>query len=415
MNRGADTKGYPSKRGRRKVLRVLLGVFVFGVFALSVGMSVAFMDITLGRMVDDSMSVHADFDTFWRSAEALWSADDLYDTGARLSNLNPPLWTLIISPLGLLEPLTAYRIFASLSAAVMLGYLAWMARETRIGAKWATVATGLLFVSSPFLATTVLGQIYAFLTLGLVAAWSFDRRNMPIASGIALGATIAIKPSLLPIILWPILRKRWTTLFATLIYGALATIIAAVALGFGATFDWLRILRDSTVSPYWDNASLPAAAARLFTESEFAEHIALLPWTIPIAYILGAAIVALTAWRLRRDPSLGFWAIAAASLLVSPISWNNYLMLLAPGIFLLISRGHALPALLLLALQTIPPQWPIVWMDDDTIFASFMLTLYLYILLIHWWSFLPGSAADTAWRTANRTSISRVSYRARGE
>lgn len=394
MERETSTKSNPSKLGHRKVSRVLLGVVVFGVFALSFGMSVAFMDVTLGRMVADSMRIHADFDTFWRSAEALWATDDLYDTGARLSNLNPPLWTLIISPLGLLEPLTAYRIFASLSAVVMVGYLAWMARETKSGGVWATVAMGLLIVSSPFLATTVLGQIYAFLTLGLVAAWSFDKRGMPVASGIALGTTIAIKPSLLPIILWPLLRKRWTTLFATLIYGALATLIAAVALGFGATFDWLRLLRDSTVSPYWDNASIPAAAARLFTENEFAEHIALLPWTIPIAYVLGAAVVALTAWRLRYDPSLGFWAIVAASLLVSPISWNNYLMLLAPGIFLLISRGHGLLALLLLALQTIPPQWPLVWMNDGTIFASFMLTLYLYVLLIHWFSFLPGRDAE---------------------
>lgn len=369
---------------------MLFGVVVFGVFALSFGMNVAFMDITLGRMSDDSMRVHADFDTFWRSAEALWVRDDLYDTGARLSNLNPPLWTLIISPLGLLDPLTAYRIFASLSAVVMVGYLAWMARETKLGGGWAVVATGLLLVSSPFLATTVLGQIYAFLTLGLVAAWAFDRRGMPIACGIALGAAIAIKPSLLPIILWPLVRKRWRTLLATLIYGALATLVAAVALGFGATLDWLRLLRDSTVSPYWDNASLPAAAARLFTENEYAVEIARLPWTIPAAYILGAGIVALTAWRLRRDPSLGFWAIVAASLLISPISWHNYLMLLAPGVLLLISRGHALPALLLLALQTIPPQWPLVWMNDDTIFASFMLTLYLPILLIHWCSFLPG-------------------------
>jgi alpha-1,2-mannosyltransferase len=190
-------------------------------------------------------------------------------------------------------------------------------------------------------------------------------------------------------VLWPLFRKRWRTLLATLIYGALATLIATVALGLGATLDWLRLLRDSTVSPFWDNASLPAAAARLFTENEFATHIADLPAMIPAAYILGVGVVALTAWRLRRDPSLGFWAMVAAALLVSPISWHNYLMLLVPGIFLLLARGYILPALLLLALQTIPPQWPLVWMSDETIFASFMLTAYLFVLLIHWWAFLP--------------------------
>ncbi|MDQ3507582.1 MAG: DUF2029 domain-containing protein [Actinomycetota bacterium] len=390
MERESDTKGDPPKLGRRKVFRWLFGAVVLAVFGLSFGMGVAFTDITLGRLADDSMRTHADFDTFWQSAEAVWAGDEAYDTGARLDNLNPPLWTLAISPLGLIEPILAYRIFAALSAAVMFGYLAWMAAETRLGGGWASLSTALLIVSSPFLASIVLGQIYAFLALGLVAAWVLDRRGKPIASGVALGITIAVKPSLLPIMLWQISRKRWDSLFATLVTGASVTLAAALSLGFGATFDWLRLLRDATVNPYWDNASLPAAAARLFTENSYAEMVADLPWTIPAAYIIGAALAALTARRLRRDPSLGFWAMVAASLLVSPISWHNYLMLLAPGILLLISRGHILPALLLLGLQTIPPQWPLVWMNDETIFASLMLTLYLYILLIHWWSFLPS-------------------------
>ncbi len=400
MDRDANTKNATSRGDRRggyrRVLRVLFGVVVFGVFALSFGMNVYFIDGTFGRIASESMDIHADFDTFWQSAEAVWVGDETYDTGARLENLNPPLWTLVISPLGLVDAIPAYRIFTALSVVVMVGYLAWMAGEVRLRGAWASVATALLLVSSPFLATMVLGQIYAFLTLGLVAAWVFDRRGMPTASGVALGLTIAIKPSLIPILLWPLFRKRWNALFAAVVSGATVTLAAALSLGFGATFDWIRLLREATVNAYWDNASLPAAAARLFTDNEYAEMLADLPWTVPASYVLGVAIIALTAWRLRHDPSLGFWAIVAASLLVSPISWHNYLMLLAPGILLLISRGHALPALLLLALQTIPPQWPLVWRDDGTIFASLMLTLYLYILLIHWWSFLPGRKAKGA-------------------
>lgn len=376
--------------GSGRAFRVLLAVVIFGVFALSFGMSVVYIDITLDRLASKSMDVHADFDTFWRSAEALWQGDELYDTGARLSNLNPPLWTLIISPLGLLEPLQAYRIFTSATVVVMVGYLAWMARELRLGGGWTTITTGAFLVSSPLLATLALGQIYAFLTLGLVAAWSFDRRDMPLASGVALGLTIAIKPSLLPLLLWPLVRRKWNLFVAAGVTGALATLFAALVAGFEATFEWARLLMDSSVSPYWDNASLPAVAARLFTENEFAEEIALLPWTVPVAYALGFALVALTAWRARRDPSLGLWAIVAASLLVSPIAWHNYLMLLAPGVLLLVSRGYALLALLLLALQTIPSQWPLIWAGEQTVFASFMLTLYFYILFLHWISLLPA-------------------------
>ncbi|MGH3085768.1 MAG: glycosyltransferase family 87 protein [Rubrobacteraceae bacterium] len=374
----------------------LLAVAVIGVFALSFGLNVAYVDVALGRISSDSMEIHADFDSFWRSARAFWDGDNLYGTGAMFANLNPPLWTLMISPLGLLDTLLAYRVFTVLTVAVVICYLAWMADETKLRGGWAVVATGLLLVSSPLLATLALGQIYAFLTLGLVAAWTFDRRGMPIASGVALGLTIAVKPSLLPLALWPLVRKRWNALISTLVTGAVATLVAAFVVGFGATFEWVGILLGSSVSPYWDNASIPSAAARLFTENEYVEAIASVPWLVPVAYLVGLALVALTAWKLRDDPSLGFWALVAVSLLASPISWHNYLMLLAPGILLLVSRGKYLLALLLLALQTIPAQWPILWMNEETILASLMLTLYLYILFLHWVALLPGGKPGSA-------------------
>lgn len=74
----------------------------------------------------------------------------------------------------------------------------------------------------------------------------------------------------------------------------------------------------------------------------------------------------------------------AASLLASPIAWHNYLVLLAPGVLLLLARGRIGPALLLLALQAIPAQWPLLWNEQGTVGATFALTLYLYVLLAHW-------------------------------
>ena len=63
-------------------------------------------------------------------------------------------------------------------------------------------------------------------------------------------------------------------------------------------------------------------------------------------------------------------------------------MLLGPGILLLLARGRAAPAFFLLALQSIPPQWPLLWSGDDTLTASLALTLYLYVLAAHWLAFL---------------------------
>jgi alpha-1,2-mannosyltransferase len=367
---------------------VLISV-AFWILVLALWLDVSFIGVTLGRISTDSMNIHGDFDTFWRSAVALWEGRDVYDTGARLTNLNPPFWILLISPLGLLEPLVAYWVFVLITLVITVGYLAWMTDELRLQPPWAVVGAVMLLLSSPLLATLALGQIYPVLALGLVAAWVADRRGRFLVSGGALGLVVALKPSLAPVLLWPLVRRRWGTFGAALISGTAATLVAAVVVGVGATLDWLRLLSDRSASPYWDNASLPGAAARLFTENEFAQHVAILPWTILIAYALGIGAIAITAVRIGRGTQAGLWALVAASLLASPIAWHNYLVLLGPGILLLLARGRMAPAFLLLALQSIPAQWPLLWNETDTVVASLGLTLYLYILIAHWLALLP--------------------------
>ncbi len=358
------------------------------VLVLALWLDVRFIGVALERISTDSMAIHGDFDTFWRSAAALWEGRDVYDTGARLTNLNPPFWILLVSPLGLLEPLAAYRVFALITLVITVGYLAWMADELRLRSRWAVVGVVMLLLSSPLLATLALGQIYPVLALGLVAAWVADRRGRPSISGGALGLVVALKPSLAPVLLWPLVRRRWRAFGAALASGVAATLVAAVAVGPGATLDWLGLLSDRSASPYWDNASLPGAAARLFTESEFAQHVAILPWTIPVAYALGIGAIAITAVRAGRGSEAGLWALVAASLLASPIAWHNYLVLLGPGILVLLARGSTAPAFLLLALQSIPGQWPLLWNWMDTVAASLALTLYLVILIAHWLALL---------------------------
>jgi alpha-1,2-mannosyltransferase len=347
----------------------------FWVLVLALWLDVRFMSGTLERISTDAMYVHVDFQTFWHSAVALLEGRDVYDTGARLENLNPPLWILLISPFGLLEPLLAYRVFALITLGITVGYLIWMADEVRLRSWWAVVGAVVLLLSSPLLATLALGQIYPVLALGLVAAWVTDRRDRPVLSGISLGLIVALK--------------------AALASGAAATLVGAVVVGPRATLDWLRLLSNTSPSPYWDNASLPGAAARLFTDNEFAAHIATLPWTIPVAYALGIGVIAITAARVRQGSEVGLWALVAASLLASPIAWHNYLVLLGPGILLLLARGHTAPAFLLLALQSIPGQWPLLWNEEDTVLASLALTLYLYVLITHWLVLLSATKEPT--------------------
>jgi alpha-1,2-mannosyltransferase len=367
----------------------------FWVLAASLWMQIGYMGAALGRIATGSIEVHVDFDSFWRSARAMLQGQDIYDTGVELVNLNPPVWTLLISPLGLLEPLTAYRVFVLVSLVVAIGYLAWTVEELRLRPGWTAVGVAMLLLSSPLLATLALGQVYPVLALGLVVSWMADRRGRQEVSGVALGLVVALKPSLLPVLLWPLVRRRWRAVVAALVAGGVATLVGVIVLGPGATLDYIGVLRDRSVSAYWDNASLPAAAARLFTENSYAQNIATLPWMIPVGYALGIAAILLTAMRVRHGPEVGLWVLVAASLLASPIAWHNYLVLLGPGVLLLLARGMAAPAFLLLALQAIPAQWPLLWNQRGTVVASLALTLYLYILIAHWLALLAATKKPT--------------------
>jgi alpha-1,2-mannosyltransferase len=375
-------------------------MFTAGIWVIVVSllMQVGFMGAALGRIATGSMEVHVDFDSFWRSARAMLQGRDIYDTGVELVNLNPPVWTVLISPLGLLEPLTAYRVFVLISLVIVVAYLSWTVEELRLRPGWTAVGVAMLLLSSPLLATLALGQVYPVLTLGLVASWMADRRERQEVSGAALGLVVALKPSLLPVLLWPIVRRRWRALVAALVSGAMVTLVGVVVLGPGTTFDYIGVLRDRSVSAYWDNASLPAAGARLFTENSYAQNIATLPWMVPVGYALGIAAIFLTAMRVRHGPEVGLWVLVSASLLASPIAWHNYLVLLGPGVLLLLARGMAAPAFLLLALQSIPAQWPLLWNERGTVAASLAMTLYLYILLAHWLALLAATKKRAATR-----------------
>jgi alpha-1,2-mannosyltransferase len=341
----------------------------FWIIAVSLWLQVGYIGAALGRIATGSMQVHVDFDSFWLSAKAMLEGQDIYDTGVKLVNLNPPAWTVLISPLGLLEPITAYRVFVLISLVVTIGYLAWTVEELRLRPGWTAVGVVML----------------------LLAAWIADRRERHEISGAALGLVVALKPSLLPVLLWPLVRRKWSAFVAAVVCGVVVTLIGVVALGPGATFDYIGVLRDQSVSPYWDNASLPAAAARLFTENSYARNIASLPWMVPVGYALGIAAIAITAMRVRHGPEVGLWVLVAASLLASPIAWHNYLVLLGPGVLLLLARGMVAPAFLLLALQSIPAQWPLIWNQRGTVVATLALTLYLYILIAHWLTLLAAT------------------------
>jgi arabinofuranan 3-O-arabinosyltransferase len=342
----------------------------------------------------DMYELHADFDTFHASAVALAGGGDIYDTPAKLRNLNPPLLTVLLAPFALLDALTAYRLFAALTLLLVVGAVLAVARELRLSRPVTAAVVLAVLASSPLHGTLLLGQIYGLLLAGLVAGWVAHRRGHPLLAMALFGVTVALKPSLAPLLLLPVALRRWRPALAAWGAAAGASLLGVLVAGPATGLQWLRIGLTEPVPDTADNASLPGVAVRLGLPSAVGTALGLV--------VLGVTLAVLHRRRAQVDPTgTAPWAVLAAGLLLSPIAWHNYLMLLWPGLLVLLARGsryHPGRVAVLLAVAVVPVSWNALWPPGEW-WALPGRCLYCAVLIAYWWVLLrepdpsgPGSS-----------------------
>lgn len=358
---------------------------VAGVVVVASVVAVLWLDVLYPPLLvmipaTDMYEAHVDFDTFWHSAAALWQGGDIYTTSAKLTNLNPPLLTVLLAPFAWLDALTAYRVWAVLCVLMVLGSLLVVARELRLRPVAVVLVVLAVLASSPLHGTLVLGQIYPVLLVGLVAGWVAERRGHPVLGAVLFGITVALKPSLAPVLLLYVAQRRWAPLRAGVVSAAVASLVGVAVCGPASGLAWLRIAFSAPVPDTVDNASLPGLAVRLG-----------LPPVLGLAagvLVLGGTLAVLARYRHRVDPAgTAVWAVLAGGLLLSPIAWHNYLMLLWPGVLVLIALGRTAAATVMFAVAAIPVAWNAAVVPAVATGRS----LYFAILVGYWVVLLRGA------------------------
>ncbi|MCX6463112.1 MAG: glycosyltransferase family 87 protein [Pseudonocardiales bacterium] len=338
----------------------------------------------------DMYELHVDFDTFWHSAVALTQGADIYETPAKLRNLNPPLLTVLLVPFAALDSLTAYRIFVGLTVLMVVAAVLAVARELRLSAPVTVAVLLTVLASSPLHGTLVLGQIYPLLLVGLVGGWIAERRGRPVLAAVLYGVTVALKPSLAPLLLLPAVQRRWVPFRAGIASAAVATLVGVLVAGPSSAVAWLTIALTEGVPETVDNASFPGLTLRL--------GLTAFPGMVVGLAVLVGTLVWCGRWRDRIDPGgAAPFAVVAAGLLFSPIAWHNYLMLLWPGVLLMIALQRRGLAAALLAVSLVPVSWNAIWPPDAGLHAAVGRSLYWAILLAYWVSLMslsPRSEVD---------------------
>jgi hypothetical protein len=266
-------------------------------------------------------------------------------------NAHPPTSVLLVLPLGWLNYRAAFLVWGVISLLALGGSLWLVGRALEIRPPaWAIFpAVALLVMCGPLQAQMFHGQLNLVLLLMLTGAWTAERSGRPGLAGVLLGAAAAIKlfPALL--LLHFAFCRRWRVVLPG--FAALAALSALTALVLGpATYEtFLRevLPQGPKFRAAWNNASIPALWYKLFDpESGGIYTWRITPlWPSPaLARVAGiascAAVLAAVAWADRRartqtQSDFAFGAAVVAMLLVSPITWDHYLLLVLVPLALL--------------------------------------------------------------------------------
>jgi hypothetical protein len=182
------------------------------------------------------------------------------------------------------------------------------------------------FASVPVVAGASLGTFSSLLLLGAAAAWRYRDRAARV--GLIVAVLVVAKLFLWPLWLWLVYTRRFAAAALSASVGAAITLAAWWGLGFAGLHDYPRVLSRLTelvgTNSYSPYALLHAGGLSGATAQRF-------------LFALGAVLVALAAWRFRaiRKDDRAFVAALGVALVLTPILWPHYLVLLFVPIALL--------------------------------------------------------------------------------
>lgn len=315
-----------------------------------------------------------DFTVFLDAGERFVAGAAMYsESGVGGGVVGPPFQGAFFAPFALLARVDSRlaRIvwYAMNLLALAAAIRAWTAALGPLAARdihwrrWrpepvGTVMLALLAVWFP-LQTNFEHQNMNVLLLALIgaAAWALAREHDGIA-GLAIGMATALKafPGLLLIYL--VVRGRWRASIVGAVTAGALTLLPALQYGVDGMAseirDWLTISAGGGWPVRGNNQSLFAMLARAFGPDEAlgtghllaAEHPRIhLAW---MAIALGSVVLTLWAtgpWRVRdeRATPAGIVAVLALAVLLSPIAWDHYWVLMFPAFLFLALSWEGVP------------------------------------------------------------------------
>lgn len=286
--------------------------------------------------------------TIWAADRAILHGRSPYpaaDAHALLRQGNPSVYPppilLATLPLGLIPAGLAALIWSGLT----LGALVWALALAGLR-DWRCYA--LLLATPAVCSMLVMGQMDGLLALGCIIAWR--HRDHAIAVGLAVAAVIAAKLFLAPMIVWLIATRRYAAALIAATGATLACLAAWAVIGFRGLREYPALLAADTRAFESRGHSLVALAMRLGLTALDGQAIAIMTG-------LGLIGLTLTLARRAQGDRRAFTAAVAVGVVLSPIVWLHYFVLIFVGLVLVRPRADLVWLLMFLTwVSTTEPQ-----------------------------------------------------------
>jgi hypothetical protein len=262
-------------------------------------------------------------------ANYLMATDLLRETGSpyvpagkpleegQLPYVYPPQLAFVLVPLTALSKDAACFLAFVVSLVALLGALAVVGvRDVRCFAA--------VLIWAPGFNALEMANISACLALAVALVWRY--RSSVLRSSLLLGITASTKLFLWPLLVWTIVERRYSTACLAAATGVVVTIGAWGAIGF----DSFTSFPDQLARiPFETSYSIPAMTVALGGSDALGAALS--------AIVGGALLGAVVVLGRRGDEFRAFTCAIAASLALTPVVWQHYLVLLA------VPLGIALP------------------------------------------------------------------------
>lgn len=324
--------------------------------------TICFQGPDFARSLRPTPGEGVDFFQEWSSARSFFRGDPVYsdlsesadhflDLRVKLTypqvpvNTHPPTAILLLIPLAVLDYSDAFLLWNLLSLAAFALSLGLVLHELGIpiSIRACLPIVVILLLCNPLRQQVNQGQFGGLLSLMVTGVWIAARSGRPMWAGALLGAAAAIKVFPGFLFLYFILRRQWTVVAAGALSLAALTGLAAAVFGMSTYATYIRevLPRVPKFRVLWQNSSLAGLACKLFdpdpeSVNRYGRVVCL--WDRPefanVAWGLSSAIVltltALVILRSRSQLALdrAHGVSVTAMLLVSPVTWDHYFLLL---------------------------------------------------------------------------------------